>query len=86
MLGGKDLALITIADGPHILDIQIPAEELVTVQMRASAEGMSIDDFVRAHILGSEPLRLLSGPGEEPFRARIVGWRITLPEPVRGHL
>lgn len=86
MLGGKDLALITVSHDIHVFDIEIVAEELVTLQMRASAEGMPFEDFVWENILGSNPLRLLAGPGERPFRARIVNWRIELPEPVKDRL
>jgi len=86
VLGGKGLALITVYDGPHIFDVEIPAEELVTVQLRALEEGLPFEDFVREHILGSNPLRLLAGSGERAFRARIVSWCVRLPEDVRDRL
>ncbi|MET4103959.1 hypothetical protein ABIE58_003407 [Roseovarius sp. MBR-78] len=77
---------VRVKAGLYEFTFALAPEELDEATARARRCGLTFDAFVRQKMLGPDPERRLEIAEDWPLDARLVGWRIRLPEDVRSRL
>jgi len=82
----QDPVSVRVKAGLYEFTFAIAPDELDDAVARAKRCGLSFDAFVRHRMFGPDPERHLGIAEDSPLDARLVGWRIRLPDDVRCRL
>jgi hypothetical protein len=86
MTTSQDLVSVRIEAGLYEFTFALPPDELDEAVTRARRCGLTFDAFVRQKMFGPDPERRLGIAENWPLDARLIGWRIRLPDDVRRRL
>lgn len=86
MTTAQDPVSVRVKAGLYEFTFALSPNELDEAMARARRCGLTIDAFVRRKMFGPDPERRLGIADDWPLDARLVGWRIHLPEGVRSRL
>lgn len=86
MTTAQDPVSVCVKAGLYELTFALTPDELDDAVARARRCGLTFDAFVRQKMFGPDPERCRGIAEDWPLDARLVGWRIHLPEGVRSRL
>ncbi|WP_109796424.1 hypothetical protein [Minwuia thermotolerans] len=86
MTTAQDPVSVRVKAGLYEFTFALSPNELDEAVARARRCGLTFDAFVRRKMFGPDPERRLGIADDWPLDARLVGWRILLPEGVRSRL
>jgi len=86
MTTAQDPVSIRVKAGLYELTFAMSPDELDDTVARARRCGLTFDAFVRQKMFGPDPERRLGIADDWPLDARLLDWRIHLPEGVRRRL
>jgi len=86
MTTAQDPVSVRVKAGLYELTFALSPHELDEAVARARRCGLTFDVFVRRKMFGPDPEHRLDTAEDWPLDARLMGWRIHLPEGVRSRL